>query len=317
MKHRARFVCVLTAATLLGCALPVLAPTPAPASAPVTEALRVQPLQSVTSPVSAVDGLVTMGRSAQSAGQLALAEQRYAFALDLQPAHLDALNAMAILYAQSERIDLAIEAFQRALKLAPQAAHLHSNLGFAFFLAGRLEESEVELQLARDRSPANGLTGQNREPPERPAEHSLSGPQLVAIGRNVYELRDRPGAVSAPLEGVQMEVSNGVGIRHLARRTAQRLMSTGLVPARLTNQLPFQQSKTEIEFGSGQAPAADALSAQFPMSVKTVASRRLLKNIQLRLVLGHDAAGKALLAWLESVADTRVAIALQDGWRWS
>ena len=416
MKHYAKLLSLVSVGTLMGCAQPWLVPAPesalVAARVQVPATARVQPVERISSALSPVESLFILGRSAQSEGRMALAEERYAQALILQPQHLGALNAMAVLYAQSDRVEQAIELFRRALTLDADAAHVHNNLGYALLLAGRLDESGAELKRARDLNPANAQTGQNLELLARSQEQALAGPQLVAVGRNVYELRDRPTPVTAvaqigvpaqpvkaapvvaamqadaaapvvvalqpvaaapiavamqpvakapiavamqpvakapiavavapvavamqpaaapafaprkeafvlsspPLQGVRLEVSNGVGIRHLARRTAERLSSTGLVPARLTNQAKFQQVATEIQFSAGQAPAALALSAQCPVSVKTVASTRLLKHIQLRLVLGHDMAGKALLAWLETAADTRVAIAAQDGWRWS
>ena len=385
MKHDLKCLSVLAMIAISGCSQ--LSPVPAAEQALVVSGNaaswtpQVRPAERIPSALSPVESLFILGRSAQGAGQMALAEERYAQALILQPQHLGALNAMAVLYAQSDRVDQAIDMFRRTLALDPNAAHVHNNLGYALLLAGRLDESGAELKLARDLNPSNAQTGQNLAMLARSQQQALAGPQLVAVGSNVYELRDRPAAVMAtapiavpasfvaavrmapaaqpaatapvavvmqpvavapvavamqpaaapafaprkeafalsslPLQGVRLEVSNGVGVRHLARRTAERLSATGLVPARQTNQAPFQQAKTEIQFSAGQAQAAGALSAQFPVSVKTVASTRLLKNIQLRLVLGHDMAGKALLAWLESVADSRVAVAAQGGWLWS
>jgi len=350
MKHYAKLFSLVSVGTLMGCAHPWLVSMQKPElvaeRVQITAAPRTQAVERISSALSPVESLFMLGRNAQSAGQMTLAEERYAQALILQPQHLGALNAMAVLYAQSDRVDQAIELFGRALALDPRAAHVHNNLGYALLLAGRLDESGAELKLARDLNPSNEQTGKNQELLTQIRERAESGPQLVAVGRHVYELRDRPGEATAraqtsapaqavaiapvvaprqeslalaalPLQGVRLEVSNGVGIRYLARRTAERLSSTGLVPARLTNQAKFQQAKTEIQFSSGQAQAAAALSAQFPVSVQTVASTRLLKNIQLRLVLGHDQAGKALLAWLESATDTHLAAAAQDGWRWS
>jgi LytR cell envelope-related transcriptional attenuator len=182
----------------------------------------------------------------------------------------------------------------------------------------------------------------------RSTEAAAAGPQLVAVAKNVYELRDGPALRLVPaqaaatatatatataavavavavkelapgnsLQGVRIEVSNGVGIRYLARRTAERLAPMGVVTARLTNQPRYRQSKTEIQFGAGQKEAAVALSMQLPVSVRTVASGGLAKNIQMRLVLGHDLIGNAIAAWLESGGETRVALAGHDGWRWS
>lgn len=370
MRHHVKLLSALSTGTLLGCTQLSLAPTllgepVAAAGSRESVLLRVQPVEHTASPVSAVEGLFVMGRSAHGAGQLALAEERYAQVLDKQPAHLGALNSIAVIYAQTERTNKALEFFKRALQLDPKASHVHNNFGYALMRHGQLAEAEVELKLAQDLNPSSSQTRQNLELLARakerasalagqtgsdaPAEAAATGRQLVALSPNVYELRDGPAAVPAPMQaavpadvqtekpvsgaivkavvqdisamislrGVRIEVSNGVGIRHLARRTGERLAPIGVVTARLTNQPRFKQSKTEIQFGNGQKNVADALSTKLPVAVRTVQSADLGKNIQMRLVLGHDLVGKAVAAWLESDADASVALAGHDGWRWS
>lgn len=358
MRHYVKLLSALSTGTLLGCTQFSLAPTllgePVAAAGSRAPGLpRLQPVERISSPVSEVEGLFVMGRSAHGAGQLALAEERYAQVLDKQPAHLGALNSIAVIYAQTERSDKAIQVFKQALQLDPKASHVHNNLGYALMRQGQLAEAESELKLAHDLNPSSSQTRQNLELLARakerasalagltgrdaPAEAAVPGRQLVTVSQNVYELRDGPAAaLPAPvqasipdgrptemsvtgtsLRGVRIEVSNGVGIRHLARRTGERLAPIGLVTARLTNQPRFKQSKTEIQFGSGQKNVADALSTKLPVAVKTVQSANLGKNIQMRLVLGHDLVGKAVAAWLDSDADASVALAGHDGWRWS
>lgn len=103
------------------------------------------------------------------------------------------------------------------------------------------------------------------------------------------------------LQGVQLEVANGVGISHLARRTADRLASTGVNAVRLTDAKPYRQMKTEIQFGAGQKETAKALQARLPFTTITSATPSQLRaGLQLRLVLGHDMKGQAVAAWLES-----------------
>lgn len=369
MKHYVKILSALSTGTLLGCTQLSLAPTggesvaASGSRAPVLP--RVQPFENISSPVSGIEGLFIMGRSAHGAGQLALAEERYAQVLDKQPSHLGALNSIAVIYAQTERTGKAIQFFKRVLELDPQASHVHNNLGYALLLAGQLAEAESELKLAHDLNPSSSQTRQNLELLARakeraaalagltgsgsPPEAVVSGPQLVAVRQNVYELQDGPATLPAQtqaatlagvqteklvsrdagkavaknlissisLNGVRIEVSNGVGIRHLARRTAKRLAPMGVVTARLTNQPRYQQSKTEIQFGAGQKGAADALSTILPVAVHVVPVKHLGNNIQMRLVLGHDLVGKAVAAWLESGTDTSVALADHDGWRWS
>lgn len=370
MKHKLNAVAsVSMLGALLGCAQLSPAPTLGqPAAVPGAGAAvlpPVQPVERISNPVSEVEGLFILARSAHGGGQLALAEERYEQVLSKQPSHLGALNAIAVIYAQTERIDKALQFFSRALALDPQASHVHNNFGYVLLQNGQLAEAELALKRAQDLNPSNLQTRQNMERLTQsrarastltaltgqggPAQAASAGPQLVAVAPHIYELRDRPASVSAQtqappsnglqaakpaasaagdfvaqdrairtsLRGVRIEVSNGVGIRYLARRTAQRLAPMGVVTARLTNQARYQQLKTEIQFGAGQKDAADALSAQFPVAVSTVAAARLGSNIQIRLVLGHDLTGKAMAAWLESDADIDLALAGETGWRWS
>ena len=153
------------------------------------------------------------------------------------------------------------------------------------------------------------------------ASPRVTGPQLVEVSPNVYELRDASGTATAKIttpgalpvagqaaiasvvgafQGIRIEISNGVGIRRLARRTADRLAGNGVTTARLTNQPNYLQSKTEIQYGVGQEQTAMRLSALMPVTVTTVPSSSLNPRIQMRLVLGHDLGGKAVAAWIDS-----------------
>lgn len=98
---------------------------------------------------------------------------------------------------------------------------------------------------------------------------------------------------------MRIEVSNGVGIRHLAKRTADRLAPLGVITARLTNQPSYTQARTEIQYAAPHRGSAEALAQQLPASIRVLPTQSLGPQIQMRLVLGHDGAGKAILAWLE------------------
>lgn len=125
-------------------------------------------------------------------------------------------------------------------------------------------------------------------------------------------------STSTTLRGVRLEVSNGVGITRLARRTADRLATEGVKTARLTNAKPYRQAQTEIQYLAGQAQAAQALQSRLPVATIAVPANHLNASVQLRLVLGHDIAGKAITAWLNGIEKPQVATSLQGGgWRWS
>lgn len=341
--------------TMLGCA-PLMpgAPLTGAITAPSrsqTSAVPVKVAQAsaVTPAMPSGDALYAQGLTAHGAGQLALAGQRYVQALQLAPNHVGALNALAVIYAQSNRTDEALRLFARASELAPGGAHIRNNTGYALLRAGRLDEAEIALNKARELDPSNAQTQQNlallasakaKHPsaglavPSDTAEQD--GPRLVVVAPNVLELQaptntaaevgpaqettgpsGKDLSTGAELRGIRLEVSNGVGIRRLARRTADRLASEGVLTARLTNARPYQQAKTEIQYVAGQSLAAQALQSRMPVATQAVPASRLNAGVQLRLVLGHDLAGRAITAWLDATEKQQVATSMQGGWRWS
>lgn len=308
--------------------------------------------------------LYVTGRSAHGAGHFARAVAYYERTLSLKPDHLGALNALGVLHAQQGRTVEALALFDRARLLAPLAAHVHNNMGYALLSANRLKEAELTLRVARELDP-NSLQilenldllakaqiehdEHNRRVPEgaqagggdavQNADHP-SGPQLVAVAPNVFELRiagpqaleamAKSPAVAADLPAsdptasrqalalsrelateapaldqakqphpARMEVSNGTGANRLARRTADKLAPAGIIATRLTNASSFKQSQTRIQYLAGQEKAVGALLASLPMPVQTMKVGSLLGGVQVRLVLGHDGAGKAIALWAQ------------------
>lgn len=368
MSHYVKALSVLSAGALLGCSQYALIPTDgttlAGSSAGSAKFPKVQPVERITSPVSEVEGQFIMGRSAHGLGQMALAEERYAKVLSLQPTHVGALNAMAVIYAQSARFEQSVELFRQALAVDASAAHVHNNFGYALMLAGRLDEAQIQLDQAQALNPLSELTRKNRallaqsrghapvlagmSKPELAATPVVTtvvtstaksvapeGPQLHAVQPHVFELRDAPaivqvqaqverapsvtwpGVSAVSLNGVKIEVSNGVGIRNLARRTAERLAPMGVVTARLTNQPGYKQTKTEIFYSAGQMGVAQALSAKLPIAAKVLAANDLGTRVQMRLVLGRDVDVKALANWLDGLDAPVVALNRFEGWLWS
>jgi tetratricopeptide (TPR) repeat protein len=312
--------------------------------------VRVATVGAITTLTSSSDTLYTQGLNAHGAGQMELAGQYYARALALAPEHTGALNGLAVVYAQSDRTEDALKLFARASALAPGAAHVHNNAGYALLRANRLAEAGIALSKARELDPSNVQTQQNlallanakaKQTPASPVApvgaQNQDEPRLVLVAPNVFELQaatnkvsqpteavpetsEPAGQVSAPgadLRGVRLEISNGVGIRRLARRTADRLATEGVATARLTNALPYRQAKTEIQFVTGQSGAAQALQSRMPVATQAVPANRLTAGVQLRLVLGHDMAGRAITAWLDAEQAPKLASRLQGGWRWS
>ncbi len=291
---------------------------------------------------SEVEALFTQARAAQEAGQMQQAEVQYGHVLKKQPAHVGAINSMAVIYAQTARVEQAIALFHRALDIDPKAAYVHNNLGYTLLCLGDFEQAYAQLALAFALNPASpqtrkniqrlaqdfgrvtGMESSNADTAAQAPDRSKS--VLTAIAPNVFVLQSWPAASMEPmsvarlegaLDGVRIEVTNGAGIRYLAKLTATRLSALGAIPARLTNQTHFRQARTEIQFSPGQEDKAVTLSASLPLAVSYAASNGLRRDIQVRLILGHDMVGRVITSWLESSAGASVARMESEGWRWS
>lgn len=126
---------------------------------------------------------------------------------------------------------------------------------------------------------------------------------LVLINANVYELRapklpahrqsvpsPRPPQQSSALAErlLRLEVSNGNAIPGMARRVGEQLKRSGVKVVRLTNQVPYRQIVTEIQYREGYTNEADKLASSLPKHVVIVRGNALRPDIHVRLVLGRD-----------------------------
>lgn len=160
---------------------------------------------------------------------------------------------------------------------------------------------------------------------------SHSGARLLTVAPNIYELRQEPvvqvkpgvplatkiapetakpevasgngvttlAAQTAP-DAVKLEVANGNGVTGLAKRTSSSLQRKGYAVARLTNQRPYTQKITEIQYRQGQENQAKRLNALLSAPAKLVESSQLSPRVSVRLVLGRDAAQRSLFTETEN-----------------
>lgn len=101
----------------------------------------------------------------------------------------------------------------------------------------------------------------------------------------------------AALDGI--EVSNGVGIRHLAGRTARTLSGLGVTVARVSDYRLFGRQRTEIHYRNGHVGEAMAVRRTLPVGARLVQSSRLHPQVNVRLVIGKDLVERQV-AWLGS-----------------
>jgi hypothetical protein len=85
----------------------------------------------------------------------------------------------------------------------------------------------------------------------------------------------------------RIEISNGNGVTGMARSVGDQLKRAGFNVVRLTNQLPFRQPITEIQYRDGRISDAGLLSAAMEQT-PIVPSKALRSDIHVRVVLGRN-----------------------------
>jgi len=124
-----------------------------------------------------------------------------------------------------------------------------------------------------------------------------SGAKVVALAPHAVELKWTGATViarraTAPETGatdrLRLEVSNGNGVTGMARKIGDLLMAVGLPKSLLTNEKPFGQRLTEIQYRDSHEGVAASLSARLPNRPATVRNDLLRADIDVRLVLGLD-----------------------------
>jgi hypothetical protein len=153
--------------------------------------------------------------------------------------------------------------------------------------------------------------------------------ELVQIVPNVFELRlkaaiapviaEQQGAKTIAKAAVpipahasatrisRVEVANGNGVTGMARRIRGVLSQHGIAVSRLTNELPYKQSNTKIQYRVGYEREAEALKNALRGFAVLEPGNALSGNSDVRLVLGKDAIGQ--LAWIEeSISDLHLAL---------
>lgn len=129
-------------------------------------------------------------------------------------------------------------------------------------------------EIAGDRRIAQSETGGAR--PQPASSQSAVAP--VAL----------PPLRLAPLDLAGVEVSNGVGLPHLAGRTARRLSKLGVAVVGVRDHWRFGVEHTQILYRDGQRESAEALRRALPVRARLVSTPTLAEGVNVRLILGRD-----------------------------
>lgn len=95
-------------------------------------------------------------------------------------------------------------------------------------------------------------------------------------------------ASNARQASMRLEVSNGNGVSGMAARVGRWLATQGLQTERLTNQQPFVQPQTVVQYRVGYEEAALRVARSLPSNAKADTSPTLGLRSDVRVVLGRD-----------------------------
>jgi Flp pilus assembly protein TadD len=93
------------------------------------------------------------------------------------------------------------------------------------------------------------------------------------------------------------EVSNGVGVRHLAGRMARALRELGVSVDRVSDYRWFGVRRSELHYRDGHRDAALTVAGTLPVKPRFVRSKNMQESINVRLVVGRDLSASQV-AWL-------------------
>jgi hypothetical protein len=234
---------------------------------------------------------------------------RQALALDPQAAHL--LNNLGYLQLQAGERDDAVSTLRRALALTPHSATAKANLRAALtphaaaapdtppaevrpvaagdVRSAPLAQSVPPLPLASP--PAPPLVLQSPTVPALNLQHGGDIPAAPADVQAPSAQRPLPtpdDKVATPLPSARIELSNGNGVAAFAARVRGWLGWLGVKVDRLTNQRPYRQATTLVQYREGYEAQARELARQLPLAAQLEARGDLDPRADVRVVLGHD-----------------------------
>ena len=240
----------------------------------------------------------SLGLALAASGRYGEAVAQFRAAVALEPGAAYLRNNLGFAHLRRGASEEAVSALEEAARLDPAHPQAVVNLAAARAALARSQAARAPVV-----PPAPVPVAQEN------GNDAKSDLRLVQVAPHVYELAsDVPPAVAAravvppavvhaapavpvaaaPQRRYKLEVSNGNGVRGMARRVALHLAETGLSGARTTNDKPFNKPTTEVHYRPGFEQAAKEVAAQVPGGARVIGGRALPNGIDVRIVLGSD-----------------------------
>lgn len=215
--------------------------------------------------IDTAQSLYKRGRELHRASRLAEADQYYQQALKIEPSHMDAQNALAALDASRGDVDRAIRLLSSLAEAHPEAAHIHANLGYAYYLKGHYVLAQESLERATMLDPTNENSWKkldivvaeiNRREQlthsaaanQTPAQQDDAAIEISAVMPGVYSLRYPENYV--PAQTVVLEP---------VKPPPAAVVSLAVLPPASSSPLAAPAGRVELVNGNGVTGLARAL----------------------------------------------------------
>jgi len=251
----------------------------------------------------------------------------YVTALKLNP-ELDYVhNNIGYCYLLQGNMDAAIDAFRKAATLNTGSSRIHNNLGMAYLMTGEAEKGRDELAIgggdawavynmaqlyyqndmfyearehfakALDMNPSLAEARKGWEASDtlyrisQVISEKAEGTGTAHIDSSLQERADTAKRVDSMkwLQKVEIEISNGNGVRHMAKNVGSHLKKRGFKVVRFTNANHFNYRKGSITYSEKCFDAAKAVAKEIPhMTDLRMADRRQRGDIKIKVLVGKD-----------------------------
>jgi hypothetical protein len=98
-------------------------------------------------------------------------------------------------------------------------------------------------------------------------------------------------------------VSNGVGLRTLAARTARQLERFGAKVVRVSDFRVYGKAQSEIHYLPGHLAGARTVGQRLPVTARMVEVARMQPGVNVRLVVGRDMVAGPMAWWSPNVTE--------------
>jgi tetratricopeptide (TPR) repeat protein len=249
--------------------------------------------------VKAYNGI---GVSCDLLGDYSRAVRFYEAALKLNPDLAYVHNNLGYSHLLQGKIDSAIDAFSKAVALDDKSRRYHNNLGLAYAKKGQSDQALAEFEQAGDEAKAHynlaqifyqkGLNQQAKNhfvkalainPSLGKTKNSLKLPESVTPMR-------QPENRKTDKEPVEVEISNGNGVRRMAKRVGNYLRKKGFKNKTCLNDADhFNHAKTKIYYCSGYLHNAYRIAKEIPgyQDMEKVINLGQ-PNTKIRVLIGRD-----------------------------